>query len=424
MTFFNPAQLRVLKSGWIIAIFAWLLLFIPHAPGYIVNTLTITGLLSWEFIVSRRWKDFLIMVSVSVIAFSLQHVLMSHLPDGNPAAAGALSHLNLFAAYLVAITTHYHLMGIDNKFAAGLLATAIFYLLPKTGNPFSSNYLLTGTFMKEGIYLASSLILLYMKVVCYYVIIFLVENGYRLRHFLERLPSKVQVYTKWEYLFMWMVLFFAYMGCIGDLSTRVRLLFEGGQMPEESTPMSILFVIATVFFLYVGAIMLRNVIIGRALTIGQYSPWMLLAHLLPVVNIIAAITCFFSPEKRETHMKNAAGYLQAKRQYARIAMIVLGIVITAYNIYVMLFVPTGLQLVAIGILAVLYLLKIGAYLKLSASKTFVYIVVGLNILTVAYAFNDYFIFYLALIYLYYYFLIETFYPELEAEDIMEITDRE
>lgn len=424
MTFFNPAQLRVLKSGWIIAVLAWLLLFIPHAPGYIVNTLTITGLLSWEFIVSRRWKDFFIMALVSVIAFSLQHVLMNHLPDGNPAAAGALSHLNLFAAYLVTITTHYHLMGIENKFSAGLLATAIFYLLPKTGNPFNSNYVLTGTFMKEGLYFAASLILLYMKVVCYYVILFLVENGYRLRHFLERLPSKVQVYTRWEYLFMWMVLFFAYMGCIGDVSTRVRMLFEGQQMPEESTPMSILFMIASVFFLYVGAIMLRNVITGRALTIGHYSPWMLLVHLLPVVNIIAAITCFFSPEKRETHMKNAASYLQAKRRYARITMIVLGIVITGYNIYVMLFVPTGLQLVAIGILAILYLLKIGAYLKLSASKTFVYIVVGLNILTVAYAFNDYFIFYLALIYLYYYFLIETFYPELEAEDIMEITDRE
>ncbi|WP_440132924.1 hypothetical protein [Chitinophaga sancti] len=424
MTFFNPAQLRVLKSGWIMAILAWLLLFIPQAPGYIVNTLTITGLLSWEFAVNRRWKDFLIMVLVSGIAFSLQHVLMNHLPDGNPDASGALSHLNLFAAFLVAITTHYHLMGIENKFSAGLLATAIFYLLPKTGNPFSSNYLFTGTLMKEGLALASSLILLYMKIVCYYVILFLVENGYRLRHFTERLPSKVQVYTRWEYLFMWMMLFFTYMGCIGDLSTRVRMLFEGQQMPQESTPMSILFMIASVFFLYVGALMLRNVITGRALTIGHYSPWMLLLHLLPVVNIIAAITCFFAPEKRETHKKNAASYLQAKREYARKAMIVIGLVITAYNIYTMLFVPTGLRLVAISILAVLYLLKIGAYLKLTASKTFVYIVVILNILTVAYAFNDYFIFYLALIYLYYYFLIETFYPELEAEDIMEISDRE
>lgn len=423
MTFFNPAQLRVLKSGWIIAVIAWLLLFVPHAPGYIVNTLTITGLLSWEFVVSRRWKDFFIMVLVSGIAFSLQHVLMNHLPDGNPAAAGALGHLNLFAAYIVVITTHYHLMGIENKFSAGLLATAIFYLLPKTGNPFSSNYPLTGT-LSEVAQMTATLIVLYMKVLSYYVIIFLVENGYRLRHFMERLPSKVQVFNRWEYLFIWMVLFFAYMGCIGDLSTRVHLLFEGQQMPQESTPMSILFMIGSVFFLYVGAIMLRNVITGRALTIGHYSPWVLLLHLLPVVNIGAAIYCFLAPEVRETHMKNAASYLQTKRQYARIAMIVLGLVITGYNIYTMLFVPTGLRLVAISILAFLYLLKIGAYLKLSAGKTFVYIVIGLNILTVAYAFNDYFIFYLALIYLYYYFLIETFYPELEAEDIMEITDRE
>ena len=153
-----------------------------------------------------------------------------------------------------------------------------------------------------------------------------------------------------------------------------------------------------------------------------YSPWLLLLHLLPVVNIIAAGYCFFSNIKRDDHIKNASEYLQAKRSDARIVMIIAGILITGYNIYSMLFVPTGLRLFAIGILALLYLLKIGAYLKLSSNKYFVYIVIGLNILTVAYSINEYFILYLALIYLYYYFLVELFYPELEAEDIMEVHD--
>jgi hypothetical protein len=70
----------------------------------------------------------------------------------------------------------------------------------------------------------------------------------------------------------------------------------------------------------------------------------------------------------------------------------------------------------------LYLLKIGAYLKLPSNKTFVYLVIGLNIITVAYSINEYFIIYLAFIYLYYYFLVELFYPELEAEDIMDVAD--
>lgn len=413
MTFFTANQLRVLKTGGILAIAGPLL---PDTP--IMSTVILTLLLSWEFLVNRRWSDLFIMALVSFAAFSLQSTLAKY------TTSDALLHLNLFAAYFIAITTRYHLTGLDNKFSAGLLATAIFYFLPKTGNPFNSNYTLTGTFVQEAWVMIISFLLLFMKVLCYYVILFLVENGFRLRHFTERLPSKVQVYSRWEYLFLWVTLFFAYMGCIGDLSTRVRLMFEGQLMPAESTPMSILFMIATVFFLYVGAIMLRNVITGRALTIGYYSPWMLLLHLLPVINIFAAIWCFFAAEKRETHMKNAVSYLQTKRRYARIALIVAGIAITGYNIYCMLYVPTGLRLVAIGILAGLYLLKIAAYLKLSASKTFVYIVTGLNILTVAYAVNDYFILYLALIYLSYYFLIELFYPELEAEDIMEVTDSE
>lgn len=413
MTFFTAPQLRVLKTSGIMAIAGSLL---PSTP--ITGTLLLTLLLTWEFLVNRRWSDLFLMALVSFAAFTLQTTLAKY------TSSEALLHLILFAAYFIAITTRYHLAGLDNKFSAGLLATTIFYFLPKTGNPFNNNYFLTGTFTHEAWITTVTFLLLFMKVLVYYVILYLVENGFRLRHFTERLPSKVQVYSRWEYLFLWVTLFFAYMGCVGDLSTRVRLMFEGQLMPAESTPMSILFMIASVFFLYAGAIMLRNVITGRALTIGYYSPWMLLLHLLPVVNIFAAAWCFFAEEKRETHMKNAVSYLQTKRRYARIAMIIAGIAITGYNIYCMLFVPTGLRLVAIGILAALYLLKIAAYLKLSASKTFVYIVTGLNILTVAYAVNDHFILYLALIYLSYYFLIELFYPELEAEDIMEVTDSE
>ena len=416
MNFFTPIQVRVLKTSLILAIFAWglTLLKLPDSLDLVVKLIGITGMLSWEFFIGKRWKDAAIMSLVVCLSFSLQSLMENYLPGA------LLSHLNLFTAYLLSVITRFHLMGIENKVTAGLLATVIFYFLPKTGNPFSSGFMLTDT----RYILLTAPLLLWFKMICYYVIIFLMENGFRWRSFFGKLPSKIQVFTKWDYLFMWLAAYFAYAGCIGDLSTRVSLLFGRDGMPGEPVWLSILFMIFSVFFLYSGALLLRNIITGRALTIGRYSPWLLLLHLLPGVNIIAMAICFFTPDRQENFMENAVTYISRKRDYARKAMIAAGIIITVYNFYNMLVVPTGLRLFAISILAGLYLFKIAAYIKLPSNKSFVYLVVGLNIITIAYSINDYFILYLSLIYLYYYFLQELFYPELEIDDMVQLSENE
>lgn len=434
MTFFTPAQLRVLKTGWIPALIAWMLTLLQNSPAIkvtgdanlAIKLVILTGLFTWEFVIGKKWRNVLILAVVATLAFGGQHFMAAHLPGKNTDIGALLTYVNLFTAYLLAIIIRFHLLGTENKIATGLLVTVIFYLLPKTGNPFSSGFLYTGAIQTANeLYVSiTSLLVFYCKMTGYYVILFLVENGSKWRSLLGKLPSKVQVFSKWEYLFMLMTTYFAYMGCIGDLSTRVAVLFEGGNMPGEPTWMGLLFMLSTVFFLYTGAILLRNIITGRALTIGKYTPWLLLLHLLPVFNIIAIAICFFARKKQETHMKNAVDYLHTKRQYAKIVMIAAGIIITTYNIYHLMVVPTGLRLTAIGVLVGLYLLKILAYIKLPAGKTFVYLVIGLNVITVAYGINEYLVICLAFIYLYYYLLMEIFYPQLEIEDTMQIAGRD
>jgi hypothetical protein len=423
MTFFTPSQLRVLKTSLILAIFTWglTLLQLPHKFDLPIKLAGLTGVLAWEFIIAKRWKDAAIMAIVICLSFGAQYLMDPYLPEKNTDTWALLTHLNIFTAYLLTIITRFHLIGTENKISAGLLAAVIFYFLPKTGNPFSSGFLFTGHLIPAyDIYVAiTSLLLIWFKMISYYVIIFLVENGYKWKTFFSKLPSKVQLFSKWEYLFMWMTIYFAYMGCIGDLSTRVTVLFEGQRMPAEPTWLSLLFMLSTVFFLYAGALMLRNIITGRALTTGKYNPWLLLLHLIPGVNIIAVAICFFAETREGTLVDNALDYVNANRSLAKKTMIAIGIIVTVYNIYNMLVVPTGLRLAGIGILAVLYLLKIGAYIKLPSGKTFVYIVMGLNIITIAYSINEHFIIYLSLIYLYYYFLVELFYPELEMDDIQD-----
>jgi hypothetical protein len=422
MTFFTPIQLRVLKTTLILAIFSWGLtrFQLPAQLDIAVKLVSLTGFLSWEFIIAKRWKDAGIMAIVITAFFGVQYFMDGYLQGTSSWVQ--LAHMNLFVAYILAIVTRFHLMGTADKIAAGILTAFIFYFLPKTGNPFSSGSFFTGLFYHSNeISIAiTTLFLTWFKLICYYVIVFLVENGFKWKTFFGKLPSKVQVFNRWEYLFMWMAVYFSYMGCIGDLNTRIGVLFSGNQMAGEPLWLSILFMLSTVFFLYAGALLMRNVITGRELTIGKYSPWLLFLHLVPVLNIIAVGICFFADEKKGTLLDNAVDYLNANRGYAKKTMIVTGIVITAYNIYNMLVVPTGLRLVAISILAILYLLKIGAYIKLPSGKTFVYIVVGLNVLTIAYAINEHFIIYLSLIYLYYYFLVELFYPELEMDDVQDV----
>jgi hypothetical protein len=393
MAFFTPGQLRVLKTSLILAIFIWGLRFIPPFQGLdVFLKLFIFALLpAWEFIISKRWKDLGIISIVVCIFCLLQYSMDAYLLKINPDNWVVLTHINIFMVYLLTIITRFNLMGTEKKITAGILAAVIYYFLPKTGNPFSSGGYFSGYYVaSEEIYnTLSSLLVGWLKLICYYVIVFLIENGFKEKAFFEKFFSKIQIIHKWEYLFIWMAVCFGYMGCIGGLNTRLGVWFAGNQLLNEPLWISLFFSLYELLFIYAGTLLLRNIIISRALTTGQYNPWLLLLHLVPVLNIIAVVICFFAKERKGTLVDNALDYVNVKRDIAKKAMIIAAIVITAWNIYNMLVVPTGVRLVGISILAVMYLLKIGAYIKLPSNKIFVYVVIGLNVITIAYSASEF-----------------------------------
>lgn len=427
MAFLTPIQLRVLKTSFLLAILIWGLTLIPQSDKLhaAIKLFTFTMFLGWEFMIAKRWKDLGIITIVVCIFFGLQYLMDIYLQKVTTDNWVLLTHMNIFMAYLMAIITRFHLMGTEKKISAGILAVVIYYFLPKTGNPFTNGMVYSGyaVYTNEIYITLMALLAAWLKLICYYVIVFLIENGFKWETFFGKFPSKVQIIHQWEYLFIWMAVCFGYMGCIGDLNTRMDVLFAGGQMPGEALWMSLFFSLYDVLFIYAGTLLLRNIIIGRALTVRRYNPWLLFLHLVPVLNIIAVLICFFAEERKGTLVDNALDYINGERETAKKTLIIIGIMITGYNIYNMLVVPTGLRLVGISILAVLYLLKIGAYIKLPSGKAFVYVVIGLNVITIGYSGREYFIIYLSLIYLYYYFLLELFYPELEVEDKIQITEK-
>src|SRR6186713_2059140 len=82
MTFFTPIQLRVLKTSIIFVIFTWglTLLQLPARLDPALKLIGLTGLMGWEFIITKRWKDLAVMALVINIAFGAQYLTDLYLP--------------------------------------------------------------------------------------------------------------------------------------------------------------------------------------------------------------------------------------------------------------------------------------------------------------------------------------------------------
>jgi hypothetical protein len=431
MAFLSSLQQRVLKTSLIPALIIWALTEFGSLPAFFNTAIVLTLFFAWEFIIEGKLVNIFVILAVILVFWGVQYSLevnfitnFFRLPypgnvrNMNLSSFLLLSHLYAFIPNLMVIIIRFHLKGTERKYTAGILAALIFYLLPKTANPFSSGPL--HFIMQPWLVIIINLLIGYCKIIFYYVLVSLIENSFAEKNIVGKLYSKIQLLNKWEYLFIWIATFFIFVGCVGDLNTRIEVMFAKDLMNGEPQWLSIIYIFADVLFLYAGALLLRNIISSRALTTHTYNPWLLLLHLIPGLNIIAVFICFFAKEREGTVVDNGLDYTNTNRGLAKKVMIAIGILITLYNIYNMLVVPTGLRLVGIGVLSIIYLLKIGAYIRLPNNKLFVYAVVGLNILAIAYSIDDRFIIYLSLIYLYYYFLVELFYPELEPEDITEV----
>ncbi|HJT74666.1 MAG TPA: hypothetical protein VJ720_11620 [Chitinophaga sp.] len=112
------------------------------------------------------------------------------------------------------------------------------------------------------------------------------------------------------------------------------------------------------------------------------------------------------------------------RKGAQYFIIAAGILVTLYNIYCLLTEPTGFRLPVIGLLCGIYILKIFAYARLRAGKSYLYLVTVLNVITILFAINEFLLISLSFLFMYYYLLTELFYPQLEIEDTMQYPEPE
>lgn len=440
MNFFTSVQLRILKTVWIPVlivcainegadiIFPSILSLSLGTQASIFLALTTIVMVVWEAVIKKDVKQFGVLALAGLLAFGLQFFLNEFLKaNSSQQTTSLVYYVNSFAVVLVIVITRFYLNGMSEKIGASLLAAVIYFVIPKTGSPTGGipmGWAYTFGAWYEVATSAASVLITFGTFISYYSIIFLTENSFRWPAFFIKLQSRIQHIRTWEYFFLFLAIWFVYMGSIGELSYLMANFFNGAHMPMVLTAFVIFRLLLAVLCIYSLAGLLRNIITGRALTTGEYNPWVIIMHYIPVVNIAAVLKLLLAKDKPATQEEHAVLYLESDRYAAQQAMIISGITVTGYNIYHLLTAPTGLALSGAGLLGGLYLLKIFGYIKLRSSKTYLFLVMGLNIITILFALNEYLMSSLAFLYLYYYLMQELFYPKLEIEDTMKVQEPE
>lgn len=437
MNFFTPVQLRILKTIWIPLLIAFTMhkcanILLPSILSLSLGTqnaislaLAALVMIVWEAVIKKDAKQFGLLAFVVMLAFGLQFILNEFLKNNSGQQSTPLIYyINSFAVILVIIIARFYLNGMGDKIGAAVLAAVIYFVVPKTGSPtgfFISFRWLdpTGEWGEVAESLAS-LLVNFGAFISYYSIVFLTENSFRWPAFFIKLQSRIQTIGGWEYFFLFLAIWFIYMGSIGELTLLMGNFFQGAALPLIVIAFTIFRLLLAVLCIYSLAGLLRNIITARALTTGEYGPWLIMLHYIPVVNILAALKLLFAKDESDSVEEHAVSYLECDRYAAQLVMILSGVMITVYNIYHMLTAPTGLGLAGIGLLGALYLLKIFAYIKLRSGRTYLLLVMGLNMVTILFALNEKLVLSLAFLYLYYYLMQELFYPKLEIEDTIKV----
>lgn len=440
MNFFTPVQLRILKTSWIPVLIVCTInkgadLIFPSILSLSLGTqyaiflaLATFGMVIWEAVIKKDVKQFGVLAFVVALAFGLQFVLNEFLKaNSSQQNTSLIYYFNSFAVFLLIIITRFYLNGMSDKMGAAVLAAVIYFVIPKTGSPTGTvplGWLDPSGFWIEVVRTIVALLTSFATFISYYSIIFLTENSFRWPAFFIKLQSRIQTISGWEYFFIFFSIWFIYMGSIGELTYLMANFFEGTPLPIMLTAFVIFKLLLAVLCIYSLAGLLRNIITGRALTTGEYNPWVIIMHYIPVINIAAVLKLLFARDRPATQEEHAVLYIESDRHAAQQVMIISGITVTAYNIYNMLTAPTGLGLPVIGLLGAMYLLKIFTYIKLRSSRTYLLLVIGLNMATILFALNEHLVLSLAFLYLYYYLMQELFYPKLEIEDTVKVQDPE
>lgn len=442
MTLFTSVQLRVLKSSWLPVLITWMITagyaagilkgtiaFPAFTTEHILHVLPLFAVVVWEMLARKEWQNALIMAVTVVLVAVLQSVLHELLMKRTDSdVVYVIGQANVFIGLLLIFITRFILSGMSDKLVAAGIGAVIYFLLPEYGIPFNHLQLARDlpvfALFTPAMKLVLTLPAIYCSFTSYYLIVYLLENSYRWPNYRLLLQSKVQQLTSWEYFFLFIALCFAYSGAIGVLDTNVYRFFEERPASLLEVGYMMFATLGMILLLYTVAGLMRNIVTSRALSVGKYSYWMLLLHFIPVVNIAGVVTLFFAKDQPATIAEHADTYLNQDRRVAQLTMIITGIMITVFNIYTLLTAPTGFRLPVIGFIAALYLLKIYAYTRLRTGMSAVILVMVLNVSTILFANSGHLILLLALLYLYYFLLVELFSPKLEMEDTIEFREPE
>ncbi|MVT06823.1 hypothetical protein [Chitinophaga tropicalis] len=440
MSFFNPIQLRVLKTSWIPVALACSVMMItgyllpgllpenPEQSALLLASAVTFLMVTWEAVVKKDWKQLGIMTVVVIAAEYLLSLLLGAIVKQGIQNMLFVSYVNGFATVLVIVMTRFYLNGMGDKPGAALLAAVIYSVMPKTGDPLGFVRMPVDIHLsilqREVFHMAVNVLVTGCTFVSYYVIMFLTENSFRVPAFFAKLQSRLQTTGRWEYFFIFLSGWFAYMGATGEVNQVLAFFFEANLRPVSEIAVYILRMLLLMLLIYSCAGLIRNVIMGRMLSAGGYSPWTMILHYIPLLNIAGLASLFFSREKPASQVEHAVTYLEGNRKDAQYFMIAAGIFVTLYNIYCLLTEPTGFRLPVIGLLFGIYILKIFAYARLRAGKSYLYLVTVLNVITILFAINEFLLISLSFLFMYYYLLTELFYPQLEIEDTMQYPEPE
>lgn len=424
MSIFTLHQSNVFRSVWMpVALYFILsatLTFFP-AAWYtpVIYGISFGLIAAWEFIISKRYSAAGIILLVATLAIGLQA-----LPDLEGFAGREdgrrfwLEAYNLLV-YVLILTVRYYLAGSRDAIKAGLLTGMLYFLFPRI-NSHVGSWLLDWSrtnFLAEIWPFITILVLALYKTLSYYVIIFLTEQALVSRMYIERLFSKVQVLTTWEYLPLFFTTWWVFMAGVAELANNIRELFEPGFLQLRHSPFfAISSSLAAGLFIYAGAALLRNIMVSRSLTIGRRQTWLYILHYIPVINLIPVWILATTPAKNDTVEKNIDAYQQAFSSWPGKILIWTGILFTIYQLYELLTVPTGMRWPAFTCLGAIYLLKIAAYIVLPKYRQALWAVVILQAASITFTLSDFFLLYLAFTYLGYYLLREIYYPQLESDD--------
>lgn len=404
-TFFNATQRRILTYVWI-PVIVYLLCYLAsdvHIKdfaakykfgekqntdyiGSIILLFPFMIMVGYEFVIRQKYREMLLMMLAALGVNALIMLEFYFRTKDTVPGYGITPLLTSMMANFLLLLLRAYLLGYSQVLRHALIALAITY---STSNLSANIYSMTNPFYgldfwwREVISLPFRALLPFL----YFAGLLLADNLATDNTYLEKLRSKVQVIDSLEYFVLYFFLInVAFFGAIAlgwNVSTLYNKIF-GHNGPETQYFSGIVVVFFSVIYgavCFAAGYLLRNITLGRMMTIGSDNGWMFVLHFSFLLNIIPMISWTQADAVHKTEEENASFYLTKTPSSVGVVMIVLGALCSFMaGCYIMLAIgKSGFVVVFAIAIAFIFFINAIMHLMLRGFKTAVYWVVSLNI---------------------------------------------